>query len=168
MCFLDLHERSAEEGNDDHWQPAWHLRETPHDVRKRNVDTSLLQQTVKRVENSLIGRGVLVVFLCVQLCDFQRCDTGSVERDISSRGSRLGLVWQRSWNEEVVDRWRTNCPHAAQNLFNVAINLAQMRWVWCNPEESDGRLYSVSVSCHFKLLLVIHTFHAFVALPQSP
>jgi len=128
-CPVDLHERSAKEGNDDHGQPAWHLGESPHDVCKRNVDTGLLQPAVKGVESAFVWRGFLILVLCMQLRDFQCRHAGSVKRDVSNRGGRLRLARQRLWKEEMVNGWRAKRPHATQNLFSVAINSAQMGWV---------------------------------------
>lgn len=95
------HEVAANHGNGNHGKPAGHLGESPEDVGNGDLDAELNQETVEGVENTLIGRSLLVLLLGVKLGNVQSSGVDAVERDKAHSGSRRRLVGERSRDLDV-------------------------------------------------------------------
>lgn len=91
MVFC-LHERPAEEGNQDHRQPRRHLVETPQNVANGHSQTILLQSASERMPVSLIRLRLLVLLVDDKL--LQSLAVGSIapHREITSSWRGGGLV----------------------------------------------------------------------------
>jgi hypothetical protein len=74
------------------------------------------------VEDAFIRRGVVQLLVNDEGLDGFGSGRSAVQGNISDRGGRRGLISQRLWNGELVERWRTDRPGIAENRLLIAVN----------------------------------------------
>lgn len=122
----NLHERPAEERDQDHWQPRWHLGEAPGDIGVRNSQVELLKLAVERVEEALVGRNLLDLVVDNQRLQSLSRGAGAVQGLISDDWDRRRLVSQRLGDGKVVERRRANRPRVAENVLGFAVKVSEL------------------------------------------
>lgn len=95
------HEGPAEERDEDHRQPRRHLGEAPGNVTKGNSQAILLHQTVKGVEETLIGRDLINLIVDDKLLEGLSGGRGAVQRLVAELGNGRRLISQRLGDAEL-------------------------------------------------------------------
>lgn len=139
-----IHELPAEEGDTDHEGPAGNLGESPDGPAERDVKTVLSERAVERVEEALVGCGLLVRLFNVDGGDLRSGDGGAVDVDGADGrgGSSLVGEWLRELHVE--DLGRADTPGVAEDTVLVAVQVGEVGRVGSGGEEGDtaveGRL----------------------------
>ena len=140
----DLHERPADERDENHGQPGRHLGEGPENIGNRDRHAILLERSVERMEDTLIRRGVLKLVVDHEGLDGLGRSGGAVQGNVAGSRGRGRLVGQRLRDGEVVERWRTDGPRVAENGLRVAVHDGELGSVGLSGQEGKGSLVGVS------------------------
>lgn len=119
---IHLHDRAAEETDANHEQPAGDSANGVDGVAERDVQVELGEPAVSRVQSTLVGRGLLVSLLGMNLVQLLGSDSGGIHIDDVERGRQALLVSRlRLRNLEVVDGGRAAGPGGTEDplIFTV-------------------------------------------------
>lgn len=105
-----LHERSGQEGDDNHRHPRGHLGESPCNICVGKSQVVLLERTVEGMEDSLVWLNLLNLVVDDELLDGLGGGRRAVQGLVADSGNWRRLVGKRLGDLEVVDRGRADGP----------------------------------------------------------
>lgn len=141
---MNLHERSAEQRDEDHRHPGRHLRESPQNVSQRNSKTKLGDLAVEWMPEALIRLSLLIFLINDKLLESIGGSRGAVQLDVANSGSGRRLISQRLGNAEVVDRRRADRPGVAKNRLIITVHNSEFWRVGLRRVEGRKLLARVS------------------------
>ena len=121
-----LHESPAEERDKNHRQPGGHLRESPSSIAKRNSKTVLLEETVEGVEDALVRRNGVNLFVNNKFLERLGGSRGAVQGLVAELRDGCRLISQWLGDAELDQRRCADRPRVAENVLLFAIDKAKL------------------------------------------
>lgn len=167
LAHFNLHDRSAEEGNQNHWQPRRHLGEAPGDIAVRDSQVVLPERAIEGVEETLIGLDLLNLVVHNQVLEGLGSCRGTVQGLVADSRNGRRLISKGLGDLEVVERGCANRPSVAKDILDFAVKVSKLGRIWLGSKNGKGSL-GMCQPVVVVLGLPKHTFHALVAFAQRP